>query len=96
MASRRIYYVYILASSTGTPYTGMTSNLKQRVWQHQQKLMPGFTKKHNVTRLLHLESFGQVHDAIAREKQIKAWRREKKINLIDTHNPEWRDLAETL
>ncbi|MFC1763117.1 GIY-YIG nuclease family protein [Planctomycetota bacterium] len=62
----KTYYVYILASSTGNLYTGMTSNLKKRIWQHRNKLADGFTKKHNITRLLHVESLTHVHDAIAR------------------------------
>jgi putative endonuclease len=96
MSTPKTYYVYILASPTGTLYTGMTGNLKQRIHQHRQKLIPGFTKKHNVTRLIHVESFSHVHDAIAREKQIKSWRREKKIQLINAQNPEWLDLAEPM
>ena len=74
----------------------MTSDLKKRIWQHREKRTDGFTKKYNVTRLLHVESFNHVHDAIAREKQLKSWRRDKKIRVIDAHNAEWRDLFETL
>ena len=93
MSGTKTYAVYILASPTGTLYVGMTGQIKQRVWQHQNKLVEGFTRKHNVTRLLYVETFGDVLSAIAREKQIKAWRREKKVRLIDSCNPEWRDLS---
>ena len=88
------YYVYIMTSRTGTLYTGMTHDLKHRVYQHKNKLIEGFTTKYNVTRLVCFEEFGSVHDAIAREKQIKGWLRRKKIALIESLNPEWRDLSE--
>jgi putative endonuclease len=88
------YYVYILTSKSGTLYTGMTNNLERRVQQHQQKIIEGFTSKYNVTRLVYYETYNNVRDAIAREKQIKSWRRSKKITLIKTMNPKWRDLSE--
>jgi putative endonuclease len=88
------YYVYILTSKSGTLYTGMTNNLERRVQQHQQKLIEGFTSKYNVNRLVYYETYNNVRDAIAREKQIKSWRRSKKITLIKTMNPKWRDLSE--
>lgn len=88
------YYVYIMTSRTGTLYTGMTNDLKRRVYQHKEKLIEGFTKRYNVTRLVYFEEFGNVHDAIAREKQIKGWLRRKKIDLIESLNPKWRDLSE--
>ena len=88
------YYVYILTSESGTLYTGMTNNLERRVYQHKNKLVEGFTKKYNVTRLVYLEVFSNVRDAIAREKQIKSWRRSKKIDLIKSMNPKWQDLSE--
>lgn len=96
MAKNKTYYVYILASQTGTLYIGVTGDLKKRIWQHREKQIEGFTKKYHVTRLLHVESFSHVQDAIAREKQLKSWRRDKKIRLIDTHNEAWHDLYETL
>jgi putative endonuclease len=77
------YYVYIMNSPTGTLYTGMTSNLKRRVYEHKQKLREGFTKKYNVTRLTYYEETSDVQTALAREKEIKKWRRSKKIALIN-------------
>jgi putative endonuclease len=88
------YYVYILTSPSGTLYTGLTNNLERRVYQHKNKLVDGFTKKYNVTRLVYFETFHDVRDAIAREKQIKSWRRSKKIDLIKSLNPKWQDLSE--
>jgi putative endonuclease len=92
MASRT-FYVYIMSSPSGTLYIGMTSDIRKRIWQHKQKLVEGFTHKYNITRLLYIETFGDPRSAIAREKQIKACRREKKIALIDAENPEWRDMS---
>ncbi len=88
------YYVYILTNRSGTLYTGMTNNLERRLYQHKNKLVHGFTKKYNITRLVYFETFGDVRDAIAREKQIKGWRRSKKIDLIKSSNPKWQDLTE--
>jgi putative endonuclease len=88
------YYVYIMTSATGTLYTGITNNLQRRVYQHKKKLIDGFTKKYNVTRLAYYEVFYDVKDAITREKQIKGWRRSKKLDLIKSLNPTWRDLSE--
>jgi putative endonuclease len=78
----RRYYVYILASASGVLYTGVTNAIRRRVIQHRLKLIPGFTKKYNVTKLVYFEVFGQVRMAIAREKQIKAWTRKKRVALI--------------
>ena len=89
----KIYYIYILASKSGTLYTGITSDLSRRVSEHKKHVLPGFTSKHNIYRLLYYEEFATSAAAIKREKQIKSWRREKKINLIDTKNPAWKDLA---
>ncbi len=89
----RTYYVYILASKSCVLYVGVTNNLERRLFEHRQKLAPGFTAKYNVTRLVYFETFENVRDAIAREKQLKPWRREKKIALIEAMNPEWRDLS---
>ena len=93
MPSKR-YYVYIMTSPSGTLYTGMTNDLKRRVYQHKHKLIPGFTAKYNVTRLVHYEETSDVKSAIAREKQIKGWVRRKKIALIESENPKWQDLSE--
>jgi len=90
----RLYYVYILASASRVLYTGMTNDLKRRVHEHKQKRIAGFTEKYNVTQLMHYEVFGDVRLAIAREKQVKAWRREKRVALVSEHNPSWRDLSE--
>ncbi|WP_420643783.1 GIY-YIG nuclease family protein [Candidatus Leptofilum sp.] len=88
------YYVYIMSSKSGTLYTGMTNDLGRRVYQHKHKLLPGFTQKYNVNRLVYFETFSQVRDAIAREKAIKGWLRKKKIALIESTNPTWADLSE--
>src|ERR1700690_1173738 len=89
----KTYFVYILASSSGVLYTGVTKNLRRRVAEHRQKLMPGFTKNYNVRSLVYFEIFGDVLMAIDREKQIKRWRREKRVKLIETKNPKWVDLS---
>jgi putative endonuclease len=88
------YFIYILTSKTGTLYIGMTNNLQRRVYQHKHKLVEGFTSKYIVNRLLYFETFGNVHDAIAREKQIKGWGRKKKLALIESMNEKWQDLSE--
>jgi len=77
-------------------YTGVTSDLKKRVYQHKKGLIAGFTKKYNVVKLVYFEVFGEIVLAIEREKQIKAGSRQKKIDLIDSKNPEWRDLYDKL
>ncbi|HEY9869837.1 MAG TPA: GIY-YIG nuclease family protein [Candidatus Obscuribacterales bacterium] len=87
------YYVYILTNKSQTLYVGVTSDLERRIRQHKSRLVPGFTAKYNITRLVHYEEFTSVHDAIAREKQIKGWLRAKKIALIEEANPGWNDLA---
>ena len=89
----RTYYVYILASASGVLYTGVTNNLLARVGRHRLKLVPGFTQRYNVTRLVYFEEFADIRGAIAREKEIKAWRREKRVALIQSMNPAWSDLA---
>jgi putative endonuclease len=89
----RAYHVYILASATGVLYTGVTNHLERRVAEHQQKLCPGFAEKYDVVRLVYFEPFGDVRNAIAREKQIKRWRREKKLALIRGMNPKFVDLS---
>ena len=92
--SDKSYYVYILTNNYGTLYTGVTSDLLRRVWQHKQKLLPGFSKRYNLTRLVHYQETNDVGGAIAREKQIKGWVREKKGALIESRNPHWTDLAQ--
>jgi len=88
------YFVYILTSNSGTLYTGITNNLQRRVYEHKNKLAEGFTRMYDVNRLVFFEIFGDVRDAIAREKQIKGWRRNKKLALIESMNPKWQDLSE--
>ena len=88
-----IYHVYIMGSASGVLYIGVTSNLESRVLQHKNKLLPGFTSQYNVTRLIYFEPFSEIRSAIAREKQLKRWRREKKVFLIEKMNPTWRDLS---
>ena len=89
-----VYHVYILASESGVLYIGVTNHIDSRVAQHKQKLVPGFTSKYNVTKLVYFEPFQDIRNAIAREKQLKRWRREKKITLIEHLNPNWRDLSQ--
>lgn len=89
----KTYWVYMLASRKhGTLYVGMTSDLPGRVYEHKAGITPGFTTKYGVHLLVHFEMFGVVEEAIAREKQLKRWRRDWKTNLIERHNPEWVDL----
>jgi putative endonuclease len=88
-----MYYVYLLASQTrGTIYTGMTNHIGRRTFEHREAIADGFTKKHRVKRLVHIETFEDVRDAIIREKRLKKWNRSWKIELIEQNNPEWRDL----
>lgn len=88
------YYVYLLASKKyGTLYVGVTSNLAQRMYQHQKGLFEGFTKKYNVHQLVYYEIHSDVYEAITREKQIKKWNRQWKINLIEQNNPQWLNLT---
>lgn len=88
------YYVYIMNNQTGTLYTGVTNDLLRRVYQHKQGKISGFTKKYHLTRLAYFEETDDIHHAIAREKEIKGWRRQKKIALIKTLNPKWEDLSQ--
>jgi putative endonuclease len=88
------YYVYIMTNSSKTLYTGVTDSLLRRVYEHKNKLIEGFTKKYNITRLVYYETTCDVRTAIQREKQIRGWLRSKKIALIEAANPEWQDLSE--
>ena len=91
------FYVYILASKpNGTLYTGVTSNLIQRVWQHKHDVIQGFTRKYNVKTLVYYEVHENAESALKREKRIKRWRRAWKLGLIEDSNPEWRDLYEDI
>ncbi len=89
----RTYSVYILASRSRSLYTGVTGDLERRMIEHREGLVPGFTSRYRIFRLVHFEVFGDIRCAIAREKEIKAWRREKRIWLVERHNPAWEDLA---
>jgi len=94
MLTDKTFYLYIMASKTGTLYVGMTNNIKRRVYEHKYHLTPGFTDKYRVERLLYVETINDPVSAIKREKQIKAWRREKKVSLIDSINPQWNDMSQ--
>ena len=90
-----IYYVYIVTNKKdGVLYTGMTSNLEGRIWQHKNKVVKGFTYRYNADKLVYYETFSNPNDAISAEKTIKGWTRKKKIALIEERNPEWKDLSE--
>jgi putative endonuclease len=93
MRTQKSYFVYILASLSGTLYIGVTNDLQRRAFQHKQHDIEGFTKEYDVDRLVYYETFFIVSNAIAREKQLKGWRREKKIALIEMLNPQWKDLS---
>jgi putative endonuclease len=88
------YYVYIITNKSRTLYTGVTGDLARRVYEHKNKLVPGFTKKYNIQYLVYYEMTSSINSAIEREKRIKGWLRAKKIALIDAMNPEWKDLSE--
>lgn len=90
------YCVYIITNNSRTLYIGVTSKLKDRIWQHKNKLAEGFTKKYNIDKLIYYEQTEDVYSAIVREKQLKGWTRKKKINLIEKENPEWLDLYDEL
>ena len=92
--SQHTYWVYIMTNRSGTLYTGVTGNLPRRIYEHRQGLVPGFATRYRIDQLIYAESFSDVRDAIAREKQVKAWRRSHKVALIDSANPEWNDLGE--
>ncbi len=86
-------YVYILSNEHRTLYTGVTNNLNRRMYEHKQKTVEGFTAKYDIARLVYFEEYNSPREAIYREKQIKGWLREKKIELIESTNKEWKDLS---
>ena len=90
----RHYYTYIMASLSRRVYVGVTNNLIRRTVEHKEARVLGFTEKYRISRLVYFESFQYVRDAIAREKQIKGWRRSRKVALVESENPTWADLAE--
>jgi putative endonuclease len=89
----KTYYVYIMASASRVLYIGVTNNIQRRAVEHRQGLAPGFANQYKARELVYLESFGSIRDAIAREKQLKRWVRAKKIALIESSNPHWKDLS---
>ena len=90
----REYYVYLMTNVTGMLYTGVTNNLERRVYEHKTKSIPGFTARYKIDKLVYYESTNDVIEAITREKQIKGWLRKKKVALIESLNPKWKDLSE--
>ena len=95
--NRKQYYVYIMTNKINTVlYTGVTSDLMKRIWEHKEKTIKGFTKKYNIDKLVYWEICNDPENAILREKQIKAGSRTKKIELIKGINPEWKDLYDKL
>ncbi|MGB5157796.1 MAG: GIY-YIG nuclease family protein [Desulfobacterales bacterium] len=95
MPGEHRYYVYLLTNKNDkVMYVGVTNNLERRVHEHKTKMVPGFTEKYNVNKLVYFEGTNDVLAAIAREKEIKKWRREKKDNLVVAVNPEWKDLSD--
>ncbi len=88
------YYVYIITNKSKTLYIGVTNDLSRRIYEHKNKIIDGFTKKYNISKLVYYETFNDPNEAIRREKQIKGWLRIKKIKLIESMNPDWKDLSD--
>lgn len=93
---KRHYYVYVLTNWSRTLYTGITNDLVRRVSEHKEKRIPGFTARYKIDQLVHYELFGEIWEALEREKQIKGWTRAKKIALVEANNPTWDDLSESI
>jgi putative endonuclease len=95
MREAKHFYVYVMTNNSRAHvlYAGITGDLQRRVFEHKNKLLPGFTSRYNLTRLVYCEMFSYPGDAIQREKEIKGWVRSKKIKLIESMNPHWHDLA---
>ena len=96
MKYEKYYFVYIMASYSGVLYVGFTNNIYRRVLEHKSGEIKGFTQKYKCKKLVYFESNNDIYAMLEREKQIKRWRREKKVNLINKENPKWRDLYEEL
>jgi putative endonuclease len=96
MTVGKTYYVYIMTNQSRTLYVGITNNIRRRVREHKTGLVEGFTHHYKIDTLVYVESFGDAHSAIAREKQIKRWRRDKKLLLIAQDNPGWHDFRDGL
>lgn len=93
--TRYQYYTYIMTNKLNTTiYIGVTNDIYNRVYQHKKKLVEGFTSRYNINKLVYYEEYDYIEDAIYREKQLKNWRRQWKINLINEFNPEWKDLSD--
>ena len=90
----RDYFVYILANWSKTLYVGVTNDLERRLFEHKNGLVEGFTRKYRIDRLVYFQSTTDVFAAISREKQLKTWRRSRKVELIESSNPDWKDLSE--
>ncbi len=91
------YFIYILTNkSNKVVYIGVTNNLRRRVFEHKEKLIPGFTKRYNIDKLIYYEYYQKIEEAILREKRLKKWKRSWKDDLINEMNPEWRDLYEDI
>ncbi len=94
---QRSYWLYILCSNkNGTLYIGITNNLIRRIYEHKNKLIPGFTSKYKINKLVYIEEFLSIEEAIQCEKYIKKWNRKWKLELIESKNPDWKDLYETI
>ena len=94
MPKEKFYYVYILASyQNGTLYIGITNNLVKRIWEHKNKVVEGFTKEYSIDKLVYYETTNDINSALLREKQLKKWNRQWKLELIEKENPDWIDLA---
>jgi putative endonuclease len=91
-----LYHTYIMASESGVLYIGVTNFLERRVQEHKESLIPGFSQRYKTKKLVYFEAYGDVRNAIAREKQLKRWSRIKKVRLFEKMNPSWRDLSEDL
>ena len=97
MKSKQIYFVYINTNrKRGSLYIGITNNLYRRSLEHKEKKTKGFTAKYNINKLVYYEEFDNIWNALEREKQLKKWRREKKNSLIESFNPEWKDLSDSI
>jgi putative endonuclease len=94
MGQVKRYYIYIMANRSKRLYIGVTNNIERRLYEHKHKLVEGFTSKYQMTRLVYFEETSDVYAAFAREKYLKGWLRAKKVALIESINPEWRDLSE--
>lgn len=94
LVNNRSYWVYIMTNRSGTLYIGLTNNLARRVYEHRHNLLSGFTSRYRIDLLVHAESFSEIRDAIAREKQLKIWSRARKLALIRENYPDGRDLAD--